>query len=586
MPPKWEPFGPPVKFGEKEKKKEEAIKAARLTWDAEFDRRFGDRLREMVRESEARAEKAEKAAEIARSCVQSLAAANNNAARMDSQYYDKIIEDLHARCEKLEKDVKTTQETNKQLNKAQEESKREAARASEHTKKLKKENDDLKAAVDQWRTASDDSKEATAAVDKLLDQAYLDLEEKEKARKRAAKARDNFEAQHKEAELRLATLQDEYNAVDAQNQELSAQTEFKALQHEFESLQQEHESMRDISSSHEHDLIVKDARIARLETDLQNALKGKLNAEKAAAEAAPPTEPDQRTDNTEKTLDEELDEVSDSEFENDAFPYVQQLELVPIVTIADTPPVAGITPTEPQRASVTTQTDAAITQPKLSISTSTIAESAPVQAIRPTLSFTTSTIADSPPVQAIQPTLSLTSSTAADSAPIPAIQPALSFAPTISVKSTPIEPKSISTQTTTHETAETARPTPPETAAVGTQTSADIVQTVTIKTNPTKKLLGFNISSSFIIITFLPIILLLLYALASQQAALSAKDLGLYAQTRGSSGAFGNGRYLFGVIPIGFDIGHNDWSEGLARFAARNIMSFENYVGVSPTPLY
>lgn len=52
------------------------------------------------------------------------------------------------------------------------------------------------------------------------------------------------------------------------------------------------------------------------------------------------------------------------------------------------------------------------------------------------------------------------------------------------------------------------------------------------------------------------------------------------------SGAYGNGRYLFGVIPIGMDIGNSWVSEQIARHMSAAISLIEDWAGIANEPMY
>ncbi|KAF1945712.1 hypothetical protein EJ02DRAFT_463229 [Clathrospora elynae] len=59
-----------------------------------------------------------------------------------------------------------------------------------------------------------------------------------------------------------------------------------------------------------------------------------------------------------------------------------------------------------------------------------------------------------------------------------------------------------------------------------------------------------------------------------------------YSNMAERSGAFGNGRYLFGYIPIAMDIGDSWASEQIARHMSMAITHFENWAGISYAPHY
>jgi hypothetical protein len=52
------------------------------------------------------------------------------------------------------------------------------------------------------------------------------------------------------------------------------------------------------------------------------------------------------------------------------------------------------------------------------------------------------------------------------------------------------------------------------------------------------------------------------------------------------SGAYGNGRHLFGIVPIGMDIGNSWLSEQITRHMAMAITRFEDWAGLVNEPLY
>jgi len=65
-----------------------------------------------------------------------------------------------------------------------------------------------------------------------------------------------------------------------------------------------------------------------------------------------------------------------------------------------------------------------------------------------------------------------------------------------------------------------------------------------------------------------------------------ANGVGYTYSNSGRTGAFGNGRYLFGYIPIAMDIGDTWWEEQLARWMSMAIKSFEDWAGFDYRPLY
>ena len=59
-----------------------------------------------------------------------------------------------------------------------------------------------------------------------------------------------------------------------------------------------------------------------------------------------------------------------------------------------------------------------------------------------------------------------------------------------------------------------------------------------------------------------------------------------YGNVYDRGGAFGNGRHLFGVIPLAMDVGNSDLSEQVARTMSVAITRFEDWAGISRRILY
>jgi hypothetical protein len=101
--------------------------------------------------------------------------------------------------------------------------------------------------------------------------------------------------------------------------------------------------------------------------------------------------------------------------------------------------------------------------------------------------------------------------------------------------------------------------------------------------NMTKKLSLLNVFNILALI----FTLFALWLWQQQQVLLAANGLGYYAPHYHSPyGAFGQGRYLFGFIPVGFSIGQSWWSEKWCRIISRMIMNFEKYFDIVPVHYY
>ncbi|PVH99165.1 hypothetical protein DM02DRAFT_615274 [Periconia macrospinosa] len=497
--------------------------------------------------------------------------------------YDRSLQ-LEQRVEQLEKQLRGKREAQNGLNKDLEAIRQEASASSERVKALESKNKGLEATIEDLRTTLEDQQKATQSIDSHLDKAYADLNAKEAARKAISKAKDTAEEKLKETELKFAQLEAQYNAAQDTITELQSQEDFEQLQRDYAAVEGELEDMRDAFSERDHEVTVKDARIARLETDLQKALQAKLTAEAAASAAIAPTDVPLALPSTDSSLQAELEEVDESDFD---YTSINEPELLfaPVATIADIPPVAHSTP-------------------KLSLTTSAAASNAPIPPAQPKLSFESITAITSVPIE-----LKRTSASTQTERPQP--QPQLSIGPTIAVvSSAPIEPQRTTTFT------QTSRIVPPETAEAGIQASIAAIVTQTSPVAPSSHDTGIQtdnfsatddvahtpdgveivtpdprasrkfFGSDMMSLLLLLFIIVPVYLWLQHLAHLSANGHGYYAQHHLNSGAFGNGRYLLGVWPIGFDIGHSALSEQVARHTAGAISSFEKWAGLSPTPFY
>jgi hypothetical protein len=61
---------------------------------------------------------------------------------------------------------------------------------------------------------------------------------------------------------------------------------------------------------------------------------------------------------------------------------------------------------------------------------------------------------------------------------------------------------------------------------------------------------------------------------------------GGYGNVASRSGAYGNGRHLFGFIPMGMDIGNSWVSEQIARHMSLAISLIEDWAGITNEPMY
>jgi hypothetical protein len=124
----------------------------------------------------------------------------------------------------------------------------------------------------------------------------------------------------------------------------------------------------------------------------------------------------------------------------------------------------------------------------------------------------------------------------------------------------------------------------PETAT--TSSSAQTIEIpappVDMVIPPTGTLKGNTVSLLQSILTAL-FAILCIYYYAEVQNWRNANGVG---NTYHRSGAYGNGRYLFGVIPLAMDEGSNVVTQHFARYVSIAIASFEAWAGISDVPHY
>ncbi|EOA84540.1 hypothetical protein ACJQWK_07305 [Exserohilum turcicum] len=73
------------------------------------------------------------------------------------------------------------------------------------------------------------------------------------------------------------------------------------------------------------------------------------------------------------------------------------------------------------------------------------------------------------------------------------------------------------------------------------------------------------------------------------QAWKKANGIGMgggYGNMASRSGAYGNGRYLFGIFPMGMNVGDSWLTEQIARHASSAVARFEDWAGIAYEPLY
>jgi len=482
--------------------------------------------------------------------------------------YERAV-DLQQRFDAQERNLKDTRELYSAASQRATDSAADVAFRDRQLADLQAEKDTAKAALAATKQELADQKQAVAETDEHLNNAYADLEQERAATKALRKARDDAEATAKERELEIEDLHEELRLKQETIDTLDDNSvKIDDLMHNQEHLETEIEDLRTQLSEHDRTVQVKDARIAHLETQYQKALEGKLNAEAAVTASAAPTDTPHVFTSGDASLQDELDAASD--YSDDATSF-QQLDFSDIIEIADIAPAAptlsigtvqgtSIAPVAQQSATSSTQTDT------------------------PELSYDVvhSVTADISPVEPTEASNSVVS-TQTDDVVILAERKSQTAAAQTVISNPPL-------RKTADGTTFSLRPmfAERERSDVDTQTAPIVEKTpeptiIRVIASDQKK--GRFSARTLAIISALALFISL-YLFAELEAYKNANGYGYGSRNRYSTGAFGHGRYLFGVIPIGFDIGHDWFSEQVCRTTSTAVATFEDWIGITPTPLY
>lgn len=513
----------------------------------------------------------EKEAETARKCflaIQARINADADPAMADDAWNDAVR--LQRELDQAAAEKKALQDSVANLKKELDVKNAHITSTEEQATALSSENKSLKASNAEIKQKYDDQRAASEQTDADLDNAYADLRRKEEQLQKTVKAKEELEAENKDKDGYIKYLvdeRDEYmntlNTVEEQFKDLSH------LQRDHEALLDEVQHLRDKCDSHDRLMLVKDARIQSLETQYQKALEGQLSAEAAAAasaSAAPADEPQIITPAT-GSLE---DDLKDTDYEDGGYELEQEpLDFSHLHVVADIPPTVG---------------------PKLSIGTITFTSTAPVTLQTAHSSTQTETLelpTASTQTEAPKFANSIVQ-TAIDIAPIEP-KKSVSFASTQTDAPPAKDVSHTSTQTDSavpaergHETA-TARADSTTVREIAIQTEPvaekklEPTEVVVVNTAEKKSNLGlyWTMSLVFALLSFV------LYVQLHH-----ARNANGSSYRHGHNGAFGNGRYLFGFIPVAFDIGETWLSETICRQTAVAISQFESWAGATPIPYY
>ncbi|KAH7091402.1 hypothetical protein FB567DRAFT_273797 [Paraphoma chrysanthemicola] len=538
--------------------------------------------------------------------------------------------------------------------------------------------------VEKIKQDLEHEKAAGAERDAMLNKAYADLKDAHNARLAALKAKDDMELQQRDTEMQFQDLHKQFEEERIRNEELEGKLhQIEQLDADNEGLQADIERLHEMIAEHDRTLIVKDERIAHLESQFQKERQRNLNAADAAAAAAATSPIDEAPPILPGFAESLADELNAASDEYDEFHYALN-DYSDIFFTAD---LAPIEPTRPDYSSTVSEaasvaprdaiapkltrsvvqagsvTPIDAVKPRLDIHTDEAASVTPIDALRPELTVSVNPAGNVTPIDAIEPKLSLSVNEAGSVAPFerqtntssasaqtdaqdltteilhaatheispftptaiattatstqtdaPQVEQASSGAQTVTPQLTssvidstmiavaPVEAEhqrttiTLAPVTVAHEEAPLdPRPTESSTASTSAQTTEIVVEpsepvttpanTIVLESKPRK--LGILQTVLPILAAVLAFFCLMLYT--EVQAWRTANGVGFGYGHGGSNrrgGAYGNGRYLFGIIPLAMNVGNNWWSELIAKYSSLGITAFEQWAGISYEPLY
>ncbi|CAG5186048.1 uncharacterized protein ALTATR162_LOCUS11477 [Alternaria atra] len=155
--------------------------------------------------------------------------------------------------------------------------------------------------------------------------------------------------------------------------------------------------------------------------------------------------------------------------------------------------------------------------------------------------------------------------------------------PQANLETTPIEP---STQTATMKPNNRLAPIKVTREIIPVAEQCETSNTLPVMATSSKKA-GFTGWIPMLFAVMIAIYALVLKAeLAAWENANGVGFGGGHGNMASRSGAYGNGRYLFGAIPIGMDIGNSWVSEQIARHMSAAISLIEDWAGIANEPMY
>jgi len=454
-------------------------------------------------------------------------------------------------------------------------------------------------------------------VDRHLNLTYAELEHVRHERSAIAKDKDGVEADYKELELQFQGLHKQWEEAQARVDQLEGQQGvLDALAKSVTALESDVERLQATIAEHDRTVIVKDERIAHLETQYQKERARNLGtAEAAAAAATAPGSPTDAPPAEMLSLDNNLqDELGDA-YDEDGYEHLQHLELSDVAHLVD------IAPTEPARPDLTILvTEAGSVTPRarhITTTSTAVQTDAPHAQALTTKLFDTATI-DISPVDRLEAevdtnftqtetprlTSNIVKSASVALSPIETATQKLStrmidsaafgFSPVepqhkpatptkqnmdfgdikVVLDEQPVDPRpSAATKTSTVST-----------AAQTTQTSFETATTIPHLVTPKRNKIGL-LQAIFPIATFL-LAITCLHLYIQLDSWRYANGIGYKFSNTGRTGAFGSGHNLFGFIPIATNMEAPWWEVQLSRYLRVATKSLEDWAGIDTRPLY
>ncbi|KAL5429775.1 hypothetical protein PMIN04_000154 [Paraphaeosphaeria minitans] len=256
---------------------------------------------------------------------------------------------------------------------------------------LKRRNDELTKHRDELKVKLDQETKDAADIRTNLDAAYADLQHKIDEHRALRKHKDDTDAELHDAKLQLQHALHHYQQSQTRIEELETQTSaVEALDREIATLQADMDMMQGKLHDSDRTVLVKDARIAYLETQVQKALEAAARAQdeqnKADAAVDPTTAEPTSVLTTGGSLEDELNDIDEELDAEVASQLEPSLELIAAITTAQTAPVDASTTTS------STQTAASLAQAVTSFTQTDVSTTGEIIPIEPSATLSESDI--------------------------------------------------------------------------------------------------------------------------------------------------------------------------------------------------